>query len=275
MRAQISLQFDDEDLYSNFVVPYKEQRVLNSVIIKCLSAYYYNEEVRNLIEGTSMEEVTDGEGIQSTQSLCDSIRASLMMQDFLTSELQNTIANGTEDITNILNQTNDLAKKSGVAKASTSEYKSEVLQIAVNNTPEDKPQVKDTVNIDNTDFGGILKVLVNAVTKLAETSGNSEVVHMLHDGAEPVEQPTQQVKPETVSSVVENKVPIEPVKVEPEIIKEPEPVVEVKKEFVTEEVVSQANDFEADTPVETATAVEENNSSNDASSDMLAFLGSL
>ena len=138
MRAQISLQFDDTELFENFVTPYKESRLLNGLIIKCLSSYYYNEEVRNLIEGTSLNDVTDGEEIQTTQSIVDNIRASLIMQDYLASELQITVDNGTEDINNILNKTNEVAKQTGVAKTTSTESGANVLKIETKNLQNGK-----------------------------------------------------------------------------------------------------------------------------------------
>lgn len=98
MRAQISLQFSDAYLFENFIVPYREDRLLNSLIIKCLSAYFYDEDIRASIEST----LTVKEDAQSSQSIADSIRKNLVMQDYLATELQSTIDNGTEDIDNIL-----------------------------------------------------------------------------------------------------------------------------------------------------------------------------
>lgn len=112
MRVQISLQFDDADLYQNFVVPYKEGRLLNSIIVKCLSSYYYNKDSRDIIEGVSMDDVVDNNPNDPNQSLCDSIRASLTMQDFLADKLQETLNKRTGDLVDILHQPNDFAEKS-------------------------------------------------------------------------------------------------------------------------------------------------------------------
>lgn len=97
MRAQLSLLFDDENLFDNFIKPYKEEKLLNNLIIKCLSAYYYDEDIRNGVEGQS-KDLSGVDEVTSTQSLVDGIRASLIMQDFLASELQDTIDAGTPDV---------------------------------------------------------------------------------------------------------------------------------------------------------------------------------
>lgn len=247
MRAQLSLMFDDENLFDNFVKPYKDEKLLNNLIIKCLSAYYYNEEVRNLIEGTSLDDVADSEEVTSTQSLVDGIRASLIMQDFLASELQNTIEAGTEDVSSILNRTNEAAEKSGVAKTTQTEYGASVLKIEQHNlnfggTQESQAQTGSSVEPSDT-----LKILIMAVSKLAEASGNSEVVNLLHSS--PVsEQAVEQVEVPKTSSVTPNQ----EVLIKPQITK---PIsetstsavndnFEVEEDFVKEEPVVTKNDFE-------------------------------
>lgn len=282
MRAQISLQFDDADLFDNFITPYKEGRVLNSLIIKCLSAYYYNEDVRNLIEGTSIEEATDGETVQTSQSLCDNIRASLLMQDFLASELQNTINNGTDDIENILNKTNDFAEKSGVAKPTTTEYGSNILQISANNTQQcqSDQSSSESMNLGGTDKS--FSILADAVLKLAESLGNNEVIHMLHPSEDVSEKVESPVVTETISSEVKTEV-LQPTDFVKEEIKEEQlSSIEIDDDFVTEEAVSFENDFDDDSaPVQfTSPTIEDTDNSNDESSSdasdaMKELLGSL
>lgn len=142
-RLQLSILFnDDEKLFDNFIIPYKNEKMINTIIKKCLSAYYYHEDVRDLIEsktGFTLEK-SDDTDTSDTQSLVDGIRASLIMQDFLASELQNTIEAGTEDVSNILNRTNDVAEQTGVAKTTTTEYGASVLKIEQHNLDLPKPQ---------------------------------------------------------------------------------------------------------------------------------------
>lgn len=133
MRAQLSLVFDDENLFDNFIKPYKEEKLLNNLIIKCLSAYYYDEDIRNGVEGQS-KDLSGVDEVTSTQSLVDGIRASLIMQDFLASELQDTIDAGTPDVSQILNKTNEAAEKSGVAKTTKTEYGASVLKLEQHET---------------------------------------------------------------------------------------------------------------------------------------------
>lgn len=259
MRAQLSLMFDDENLFDNFVKPYKDEKLLNNLIIKCLSAYYYNEEVRNLIEGTSLDDVADSEEVTSTQSLVDGIRASLIMQDFLASELQNTIDAGTEDVSSILNRTNEVAEKSGVAKTTQTEYGASVLKIEQHNLNIGETQESQSQTGSFTEPNDTLKILIMAVSKLAEASGNSEVVNLLHSS--PVsEQAVEQVEVPKTSSVIPNQ----EVLIKPQITK---PIsetstsavndnFEVEEDFIKEEPVVTKNDFEPESVATALTQVE-------------------
>lgn len=145
MRVQLSLLFDDENLFDNFIKPYKDEKLLNNLIIKCLSAYYYNESIRNEFESQT-EDLSGVDEVTDTQSLVDGIRASLTMQDFLADELQKTIDAGTEDLPQILNKTNEAAERSGVVKTTQTEYGSAVLKIEEHNfntgVTESQPEQK-------------------------------------------------------------------------------------------------------------------------------------
>lgn len=277
MRAQISLQFADADLFENFVTPYKENRLLNSLIIKCLSAYYYNEDVRNLIEGTSMSDATNGEEVQSTQSIVDNIRASLVMQDYLATELQSTIDNGTEDIDNILNKTNEVARQTGVAKPSQTESGSNVLQIETKNLNGEGSGESSAPDLKGFDNNAAVNLLLNCVLSLAKSSGNTEVQNLINHSGLGVADAKESVSSETVSKPVQTEVPMEQDKVTPISTK-----IEVEDDYAVEEVVeTSGNDFEDSTPVVTEnqadviTTPADSNSSESASEAMQELLGSL
>lgn len=167
MRVQLSLLFDDENLFDNFIKPYQDEKLLNNLIIKCLSAYYYNESIRNEFESQT-ENLSGVDEVTDTQSLVDGIRASLTMQDFLADELQKTIDAGTEDLPQILNKTNEAAEKSGVVKTTKTEYGSAVLKIEEHNfnTGVTEPQPEQKQPEDD-----LSTKVIDLVKSLAE-SGN-------------------------------------------------------------------------------------------------------
>lgn len=259
MRAQLSLMFDDENLFDNFVKPYKDEKLLNNLIIKCLSAYYYNEEVRNLIEGTSLDDVADSEEVTSTQSLVDGIRASLIMQDFLASELQNTIDAGTEDVSSILNRTNEAAEKSGVAKTTQTEYGASVLKIEQHNLDLGASQESQSSTSTATEPSDTLKILIMAVSKLAEASGNSEVVNLLHSSPASEHAVVQSDVPKTESVIPKQEVLNEQPITQP-VSELTEPVInnnfEVEEDFVEETPVITKDDFAPEQISDTASQVE-------------------
>jgi hypothetical protein len=259
MRAQLSLMFDDENLFDNFVKPYKDEKLLNNLIIKCLSAYYYNEEVRNLIEGTSLDDVADSEEVTSTQSLVDGIRASLIMQDFLASELQNTIDAGTEDVSSILNRTNEAAEKSGVAKTTQTEYGASVLKIEQHNLNLGASQESSTSTDTATEPNDTLKILIMAVSKLAEASGNSEVVNLLHSSSASEQTVVQSDVSKTESVIPKQEVLNEQAIAQP-VSEVTEPVTsnnfEVEEDFVEETPVITKDDFAPEQISDIASQVE-------------------
>ena len=165
MRAQLSLLFDDENLFDNFIKPYKEEKLLNNLIIKCLSAYYYDEDIRNGVEGQS-KDLSGEDEVTSTQSLVDGIRASLIMQDFLASELQDTIDAGTPDVSQILNKTNEAAEKSWVAKTTKTEYGASVLKLEQHETNMSTDESEQKQSEDD-----LSTKVIDLVKSLAE-SGN-------------------------------------------------------------------------------------------------------
>lgn len=169
---------DDEELFDRFIKPYKEEKLLNNLILKCLSAYYYNEEVRNLIEGTSLD---DSVPVADTQSLVDGIRADVATQKFLADELQKTIEAGTEDVSEILNRNNKATEKSGVAKTTQTKYGASVLKVEQHNLNLDTKKPEPEQEQSEAKSDDTLKILVMAVSKLAEANGNKEVVDLLNN----------------------------------------------------------------------------------------------
>lgn len=131
MRAQVSLLFYDEDLYNNFIVPYKESKDLNGIIVRCLDAYYRNEQVRALVEGvTPSESSDDSQQVKNSSEIYSEVRKMLAVQSAMTSDLETTLADGVEDFTNILERVNKEAQESGFVKATESKFGSANYNIA-------------------------------------------------------------------------------------------------------------------------------------------------
>lgn len=260
-RAQVSLMFDDADLFENFIIPCKEERRLNGIIVKCLKAYYSNPQVRSLIEGEQDGEETELEGVQSTQSICDSIRASLIMQDYLVAELKQTVDNGIDDVEGLLTQANNTAESHGLGSAYQTKSGSTILQLEAPKQKEPQEQESQSVSTTASAPDGLVSVLGQAVLMLAQDSNNSQVTALLQQilGEQPAVESAEQV--ETARQPQPQEVPV--------VASEPAP------DFVGDDSVvdiEEGNDFDEDTTVPEEPAEE---SGEDASDAMMALFGSL
>lgn len=63
--AALYLTFSDDELFDELIVPYKSNRMLSDLVIKLLTNYYYNPEVRRLI---SEEEVETSQSMEEKYS---------------------------------------------------------------------------------------------------------------------------------------------------------------------------------------------------------------
>lgn len=107
-RAQVSLIFEDDELFTNLVLGLKQSRDLSPFIIRCMSAYYYNPEVRALIDGHVDEEPIEEVDIQEQ---LNSIRNSLLMQAVFAEEGLQTMESGTSEMEDILKYSSDRVKE--------------------------------------------------------------------------------------------------------------------------------------------------------------------
>lgn len=98
-RVQLSLIIDDKDVYDNLIMPAKQNKDLHPLCIRLLSAYYYNEEVRNIVDGVS--EDCDTISDSPVMDAINNLRNNLAMQAFLSSDLSKVIEDGAEDIADI------------------------------------------------------------------------------------------------------------------------------------------------------------------------------
>lgn len=193
MRAQLSLLFTDKTLYENFIVPCKNDRMLHSIIMKCLSAYYYNDDVRKMIEGVELQ--SSAETVENTKSYQDSInniRDILAMQGFISKELENTMEDGIDDMTDILDHVNQTAEDYGVVKTTETEYAGKSMQLIA--IPDKSKQGGTTQSSNNSDANS--DVLVKMVTQMysmmsKEASFKEEFGDDIVKIVQPVDTPTE------------------------------------------------------------------------------------
>lgn len=67
LRAQMSIIFDDVTMYNEFITPLKANKELGAFVLKLLTAYYYNDNVRALIDA----DISDSESAESSPGTND------------------------------------------------------------------------------------------------------------------------------------------------------------------------------------------------------------
>lgn len=196
LRVQLSLLFDDKAVYDGLVMPFKQSKELNSLIIRCLSAYYYNEDVRNMIEGDSYEQLNN-EDVTSSQDICDNIRNILAMQSFMAQELQNTVEDGADEFNDILNNVNQKAEDYGVAKQTTDESGNANLRLEVKTPVSANMNNSNSADSINAFEQFMLQMMLRVFNSTGDTEGASIISTRLTG------QSNEEVKDEQKTSMTE------------------------------------------------------------------------
>lgn len=114
MKEQVVLTYHDEDLHDNFIVEAKKAKSLSKIIMKCLSAYYYYDDVRELIDyyddNVLEEQVVEREKFNS--ELKD-VKDSLATLDVYLKDLGNVVGTGIEEFTKYAKQRTELTAGTG------------------------------------------------------------------------------------------------------------------------------------------------------------------
>ena len=251
LRAQVSLIFSDEDIFDNFVTPLKENKELSGMIVKLLTAYYNSEDVRNLVEGVSFEDLEGADQVIDSTEAINQMRQTLAMQDFLFEQAKQTLEDGASEL-DALRRVNDIAKQSGVVKTEHTESGEALVQLSLENSTlrseeKQEPKTFDSSNLESRlgkieeALTNIMNMLQNGVSKQTTTPIKEEpVVEKVEDEPktpilnEEPQVPTSEVQEEEVSEpIVEEPVPTIP---EPENIIEDDSNLETSEEDASSEL---------------------------------------
>lgn len=104
-RVQLSLLFDDADLFEGLVVPWKANRELSPLVIKLLSAYFYSDEIRGLVDCFQEEEIVCEEATSSFEESIANARNTLAFMNMLTEGAKTVLSGGIDEINNIASAT--------------------------------------------------------------------------------------------------------------------------------------------------------------------------
>lgn len=206
-RVQLSLLFSDTDVYEGLIVPWKANRELNPLIIKLLSAYYYSDEIRGLVDTFGEEEIICEDTTNFSQVI-ENAKSTLAYMSMLTEGARTVLADGIDDINNIASATGgEPAKESkfGFSMPSFGDALNEVSQ-GVSNEPASQEgkasmQTSDTsgnmvaVNERINGLEGQIASLTETVANLSKLLLTSGVtVKSTETVAESVEEPIESVE---------------------------------------------------------------------------------
>lgn len=212
-RVQLSLLFSDTDVYEGLIVPWKANRELNPLIIKLLSAYYYSDEIRGLVDTFGEEEIICEDTTNFSQVI-ENAKSTLAYMSMLTEGARTVLADGIDDINNIASATGgEPAKESkfGFSMPSFGDALNEVSQW-VSNEPASQEgkasmQTADTsgnmvaVNERINGLEGQIASLTETVANLSKLLLTSGVtVKSTETVAESVEEPVESVEYEAQST---------------------------------------------------------------------------
>lgn len=241
LRVQLSLIFSDEELFDDFIIPLRDNKELSGMIIQLLTSYYYNENVRNAIEGVSLEEISDeNERVMDSSDAFNSIRQNLAMQDFLLEQAKQVLEDGASEM-DALMKANDVAMSTGVVKTEETDVGERLVQITMKNPISDSKSEEAPQHSNNSDleervtrienrFDEVL-ILLKSIKESQDSSSSSS-----NESTVKVD-----VKPETVSKIEPAQVSTTEVNSTP-VLKE-EPVI---AEPVNEDASDELNDVLAD-----------------------------
>ena len=206
-RVQLSLLFSDTDVYEGLIVPWKANRELNPLIIKLLSAYYYSDEIRGLVDTFGEEEIICEDTTNFSQVI-ENAKSTLAYMSMLTEGARTVLADGIDDINNIASATGgEPAKESkfGFSMPSFGDALNEASQ-GVSNEPVSQESKASMQTADTS--GNMVAVneringLEGQITSLTETVANLSkllltsgvTVKSTETVAESIEEPIESVE---------------------------------------------------------------------------------
>lgn len=121
LRTQLSLIFSDEELFNGLIIPYKANKELTPLVIRLLSSYYYDENVRNAVDGFSEEGFIEEELQEQTafSEAARKARETLAMMNLLTEQATMLTEDGIDDM---LSRMNDIAGATGGGVSADTEF---------------------------------------------------------------------------------------------------------------------------------------------------------
>ena len=130
-RSQVSLIIGDDKLYTDFVKPLSSEKKLMPLIVKLLGSYFYNDEVRRLVEGVSLDDLKEkpdfvSEERHELEEMLQDMRASVQFFGMCIADTNATLEEGMEMVSSF-------AKETGGSSFEGTEGQSSVPRLSVKN----------------------------------------------------------------------------------------------------------------------------------------------
>lgn len=255
-RVQLSLQILDDKLYSDFIEELKVNRTLNTKIIDVLSAYYYNDDLRQAIDdytkGDKIKEEYDTS--TDTNELFADILNSMAVSNFYAEEALQTLDEGAATIDDILHQTTQHAQEDGFYEdINESEYGFEtpklLTEVNEQNVKKVAKKVQETTSSSSSssEHEAFLEKIVLKLCDMVGLDPNS--IDATQQSVQEVAKPVQNTETQSVEVVKETVTteskPVEEVR---EVVKPmeqkptPKPVEEVKETVTPKSVETESEE---------------------------------
>lgn len=260
LRAQASLLFHDKDLYENFIEPLKENKELNSMIVRLLTAYYNMPSVRELVDGVSTDEMYDTVESKEQSDLFNDIRQLLSVQSFLYDEVSQTLDDGVSDMEKMMH-VNEAVQKSGVVKTEQTGVGKSISSFLLEKSENlaDESHTAEASDSNN---------LTERVSNLESSLGKimSILTDMQSNGIKV--STSQEITPEEPKNMILNSQPVVPLTPkEPTVEKISEPIPTPTPTVVAEPVILKEKKKEV---VPEVTEISQSEDSTDDASDMIS-----
>lgn len=111
-RVQCSLIITDSEVFENLVLPTKMEKRLNMLVVQLLTAYYYNDDIRQVVDEGVFEE--DETATAKRHAIYEDINETLMTMDFLAQDGKAMINDGTDLLSGIMQKAEDVGMTESV-----------------------------------------------------------------------------------------------------------------------------------------------------------------
>ncbi len=273
LRVQLSLLLTDEVLYDGLIQPYRESKELTSLVIKLLEGYFYNPNVKNLIDvGCDFSEMLDSSLDNEFTSIQDTIskaRETLAVMSFVSDNAKSILDDGCDDM---LDRLNNVAKQTGGEGTCVTETGLSLPKFNFENQILDKPneEVINSLNTSNEssrlntleeklashdnmllDIKGLLENISSSLSQPTLSSPDTSKILTLSDNSQvPQVVEDNELKISEVNESIES---------EPDVTIANQEVVEVNKPTLVEDKV--------DKPIEDTPKVDSTESSDEELED--------